>query len=227
MKKRKKPIALFLIMSMVIMLIFPTGTPVSFARKKTVKLKKITLNYSTYKLQKGKSLKLKASFKPKKTTQKKIQWKSSKKSVAKVSKKGVVKAVKVGKTTITAKVKGTKKKATCKIQVVLKTDNGSKGYGDNNSNIQQPDTPYNPPESNGGSNGTTPTNRPDSSIHSPSVPDVTSTPPASTPMMTPTESAPPELYETQVPTNAPTKAPTNAPTKAPSASTFSRKRLMT
>ncbi len=87
MKKRKKPIALFLIMSMVIMLIFPTGTPVSFARKKTVKLKKITLNHSTYKLQKGKSLKLKASFKPKKTTQKKIQWKSSKKSVAKVSKK--------------------------------------------------------------------------------------------------------------------------------------------
>ena len=200
MKKRKKPIALFLIMSMVIMLIFPTGTPVSFARKKTVKLKKITLNHSTYKLQKGKSLKLKASFKPKKTTQKKIQWKSSKKSVAKVSKKGVVKAVKVGKATITAKVKGTKKKATCKIQVVLKTDNGSKGNG---NNIQQPNTQINPPESNGGTNGTTPTDQPDSPLHSPSVPDVTPSAPVLQPSETPTI--------TEVPSQPPTKAPTKNP----------------
>ena len=123
MKYGKKQIAWFMSMLMVLMLISPMGTIVSFARKKNVKLKKIVLNHSTYKLQKGKSLKLKASFKPKKTTQKKVVWKSSKKKIAKVSKKGVVKGLKTGKTTITAKVKGTKKKATCKIQVVNKVDN--------------------------------------------------------------------------------------------------------
>ena len=120
MKNGKRQIAWFSIMLMVLTLIFPMGTTVSFARKKKVKLKKIVLNHSTYKLQKGKSLKLKASFKPKKTTQKKITWKSSNKKVASVSKKGVVKARKLGTAKITAKVKGTKKKAVCKIQVVLK-----------------------------------------------------------------------------------------------------------
>lgn len=123
MKYGKKQIAWFMSMLMVLMLISPMGTTISFARKKNVKLKKIVLNHSTYKLEKGKSLKLKASFKPKKTTQKKVVWKSSKKKIAKVSKKGVVKALKIGKATITAKVKGTKKKATCKIQVVNKVDN--------------------------------------------------------------------------------------------------------
>lgn len=220
MKKRKKPIALFLIMSMVIMLIFPTGSPVSFARKKTVKLKKITLNYSTYKLQKGKSLKLKASFKPKKTTQKKIQWKSSKKSVAKVSKKGVVKALKVGKTTITAKVKGTKKKAVCKVQVVLSKNDGSGNYSNNSDNPAQPDAPLNP----SGPNGITPTETPGSSIHTtsapretdPSIPGVTPTAPidpSETPAIGNTE--PPTKVPTKAPTKAPTKEPTKAPTKAP------------
>lgn len=118
MKNGKRQIAWFLSMLMVIMLISPTDATVSSARKKSVKLKKVVLNHKTYKLQKGKKLKLKASFKPKNTTQKKLVWKSSKKSVASVSKKGVVTAKKVGKATITAKVKGTKKKATCKIQVV-------------------------------------------------------------------------------------------------------------
>ncbi len=229
MKKRKKPIAVSLIMSMVIMLIFPTCTPVSFARRKTVKLKKITLNYSTYKLQKGKSLKLKASFKPKKTTQKKIKWKSGKKSIAKVSKKGVVKAVKVGKTTITAKVKGTKKKATCKIQVVLPKDNGSEDYGGNGGNggnlsggnLSQP-------------GGTAPTETPNPSVHktsvpketAPSVPDtspapkrtgnpVVTSPPAAIPDHTDSPTKEPTKVPTKAPTDSPTKAPTKEPTKAP------------
>lgn len=123
MKYGKKQIAWFMSMLMVLMLISPMGTTISFARKKNVKLKKIVLNHSTYKLEKGKSLKLKVSFKPKKTTQKKVVWKSSKKKIAKVSKKGVVKGLKPGKATITAKVKGTKKKAACKIQVVNKANN--------------------------------------------------------------------------------------------------------
>ena len=145
MKYGKKQIAWFLSMLMVLMLISPMGTTVSFARKKNVKLKKIVLNHSTYKLQKGKSLKLKASFKPKKTTQKKVVWKSSKKKIAKVSKKGVVKALKIGKTTITAKVKGTKKKATCKIQVVNKVN--KKNVTDNSpiNNVPVPQPPSDNP----------------------------------------------------------------------------------
>ena len=116
MKKKRKILVWFMVLVM-LSSVFSPMTAASQAKKK-LKVKKITLNYSSYRLQKGKSLKLKVSFKPKKTTQKKITWTSSKKSVARVSKKGVVKALKAGKATITAKVKGTKKKAVCKIQVV-------------------------------------------------------------------------------------------------------------
>lgn len=117
MKNVKKQLAWFFSVLMVITLILSTGITASFA-KKTVKLRKIVLNHSTFKLPKGKKLKLKASFKPKNTTQKKLKWKSSKKKVAKVSKKGVVKALKTGSAKITVSVKGTKKKAVCKIQVI-------------------------------------------------------------------------------------------------------------
>ena len=60
----------------------------------------------------------------KNTSARKVKWKSSKKSVASVSKKGVVKARKVGKATITATIKG--KKFQCKVTVISKTqDTGS------------------------------------------------------------------------------------------------------
>lgn len=50
-----------------------------------------------------------------KNTKKKVKWSSSKKKIATVNKKGVVKAKKAGKTTITAKVG--KKKYKCKVTV--------------------------------------------------------------------------------------------------------------
>ncbi|MBO5487318.1 MAG: Ig-like domain-containing protein [Eubacterium sp.] len=81
------------------------------------KVKSVKLNYSEYTLKKGKKLKLKATTSPQKVKSKQITWKTSKKSVASVSRKGVVKACKKGTATITATVKGTKKKATCKITV--------------------------------------------------------------------------------------------------------------
>ena len=60
----------------------------------------------------------------KNTSARKVKWKSSKKSVASVSKKGVVKARKVGKATITATIKG--KKFQCKVTVISKNqDTGS------------------------------------------------------------------------------------------------------
>ena len=51
-------------------------------------------------------------------TKAKVKWSSSNKKIAKVSKKGTVKAVKPGKCTIYAKVKG--KKLKCKVEVVSK-----------------------------------------------------------------------------------------------------------
>ncbi|MDD6306124.1 MAG: Ig-like domain-containing protein [Clostridiales bacterium] len=79
--------------------------------------KKVTINYETYTLKKGKQVTLKASVDGKKTAASKFTWKSSNRSVANVSSKGVVKGLKTGKATITATLKGTKKSAKCKVIV--------------------------------------------------------------------------------------------------------------
>ncbi len=81
------------------------------------KAKSITLNYSSYTLKKGKTVKLKAVIKPKKAQNKKLVWKSSKKAVASVNNQGIVKGKKKGSTTITVTVKGTSLKASCKVNV--------------------------------------------------------------------------------------------------------------
>ena len=81
--------------------------PMSTDAKKVVKLNKSKLT-----LQTGKTSKLKL-----KNTKKKVKWSSKNKKVATVSRKGVVKAVSVGKTTITAK--SGKKKYSCKVTVVM------------------------------------------------------------------------------------------------------------
>lgn len=85
---------------------------------------KVTLNKKSLSLKKGQSYKLKAKKTPTKAT---LSWKSSKASVVSVSAKGKVKAKKVGKAniTVTAKYKGIKKKATCKVTVKNKTKNVS------------------------------------------------------------------------------------------------------
>lgn len=77
--------------------------------------KSLKLNKKKATITVGKTLKLKAAVKPKKA---KVTWSSNKKKVATVSKKGVVKAKKKGKATITAK--SGKKKATCKVTVKAK-----------------------------------------------------------------------------------------------------------
>lgn len=81
--------------------------PMSTNAKKVVKLNKSKLT-----LQTGKTSKLKL-----KNTKKKVKWSSKNKKVATVSRKGVVKAVSVGKTTIIAK--SGKKKYSCKVTVVM------------------------------------------------------------------------------------------------------------
>lgn len=74
------------------------------------------INKKVYTLKKGKTVKLKVS-KNKAAKKKKVIWTSSNKKVATVSSSGKVKAKKNGKAKITAKLKGTKVKVTCKIIV--------------------------------------------------------------------------------------------------------------
>ncbi len=73
--------------------------------------KKPELNYKKVTLPVGKTVKLKV-----KRAKGKVKWKSNKKKIATVTKNGTVKAKKVGKAKITAKV--AKKKYTCKITII-------------------------------------------------------------------------------------------------------------
>lgn len=83
--------------------------------KKTVKAKKVVVNKKRIVLKKGKKVKLKAKLKPANATEK-VTFKSSNKKVAKVTKNGVVKAVKKGKCKITVKT-ASGKKAVVKVTV--------------------------------------------------------------------------------------------------------------
>lgn len=116
MKKVRRTLAYALTLLMVFTGI-PYAGPVKVQAKKQVKAKSIKLDKTTYTLKKGKKVKLKATILPKKSTQKKVVWTTNKKKIATVSKSGVVKAKKNGTAVITAKVKGTNKKAKCKIIV--------------------------------------------------------------------------------------------------------------
>ncbi|MGX8727937.1 MAG: Ig-like domain-containing protein, partial [Lachnospiraceae bacterium] len=79
---------------------------------------KITLNKKTASVLIGKTVTLKATVAPKTALNKAVTWTSSNKSVATVSAKGVVKGLKKGTVTITAKAKdGSGVKATCKVTV--------------------------------------------------------------------------------------------------------------
>ncbi len=83
----------------------------------TVPVSGVKLNQTKYTLNLGKSYTLKATVSPSNASNKDVTFSSSKKTVATVSSKGVVKAKKVGTTTITVKTKDGGKKATCKITV--------------------------------------------------------------------------------------------------------------
>lgn len=90
-----------------------------FAQEKTAAKKtkySITLNKTVYTIKKGKSVKLKAALN-KSARKKGVEWKSSNPKIASVSKNGKVTAKKNGKTTITARIKGTNVKVESRITV--------------------------------------------------------------------------------------------------------------
>lgn len=85
---------------------------------KKAAVKKVKLNTKNFVLSAGSSKKLKATVTPKKNTCTKVVWSSSNKKVAKVSSKGVVKALNDGKAKITAKAAdGSGKKASVTVTV--------------------------------------------------------------------------------------------------------------
>ena len=89
---------------------------------------KVKLNKTKVTIHVGESYKLKV-----KGTKKKVTWKSSKKSVVTVNKKGIIKGKKAGKSTITAKVG--KKKLKCKVTVIVKANNPKKNNGNMSKQI--------------------------------------------------------------------------------------------
>ena len=94
------------------------------------KIKKTLLNATTVTLVKGSSFTLKAVASPIGAENKGFKYKSSKKKIASVSGKGVIKAKKAGKTTITVTSKTGNKKAKCTVVVV------NAGSSSNNSRSQ-------------------------------------------------------------------------------------------
>lgn len=96
---------------------------VSFGVKDVAAAKLVKLNASSKTIAVGEKYQLKL-----KNNKNKVTWKSSKKSVATVSSKGVVKGKKKGKATITAKVKKTGRTYRCKVTVEKITLNKSDVY---------------------------------------------------------------------------------------------------
>lgn len=96
----------------------PTGSVADAAPK----AKKIVLNAKTKKLNVGQKFTLKVKKITPSKAKKNVTWKTSKKSVATVSSKGLVKAVKAGTAVITATAKSNKKvKAKCTVKVSAAT----------------------------------------------------------------------------------------------------------
>ena len=112
----KRALKMMLAISMAFALLFAAANiALALAASKTVKTTKITLSQTkTIKLKVGEKVTLKATVKPKNSTQK-VKWSTSDKKVATVSAKGVVKAIGKGTATITAK--SGSKKASVKVKV--------------------------------------------------------------------------------------------------------------
>lgn len=109
MKQMKKLLAFVLAFAMIITIYQPSAAYAA--------TKKTRLNAKTMTLQVGQKKTLKVKNAGKKT---KLKWSSNKKSIATVSKKGVVKAVKAGNAVVTCKVttkNGKTTKLTCKVAV--------------------------------------------------------------------------------------------------------------
>ncbi|WP_418756922.1 beta-1,3-glucanase family protein [Eubacterium ventriosum] len=201
MNKMKRILTIVLTLALIVTMMPMNLTNVNAKSTTRLSSKKIVL-------QVGKTKKLKVKNKPAGV---KVVWKSSKKKVATVSKKGKVKAKKPGKTTITAKVG--KKKYKCK--VIVKRKNSikvTKPSDNNNSVINQVTTKSEPSQivttkAEVKTTKTETTKKNDSTTVKPTVA------PTLKPTVVPTTVAPTTVAPTTV---APTAKPTTvAPTAKP------------
>ncbi len=124
MKEAKNMKKRLLVLVLALAMVFTSVSVPSVTAKaaKNVKVKKVQITSPKKKkvtLVKGKTLQIKVKVTPKNAKNKKVTYKSSKKKIASVSKKGKVKGLKKGtaKITVTAK-DGSKKKATLTVKVV-------------------------------------------------------------------------------------------------------------
>ena len=209
MNKMKRILTIVLTLALIVTMMPMNLTNVNARTTTRLSSKKIVL-------QVGKTKKLKVKNKPAGV---KVVWKSSKKKVATVSKKGKVKAKKPGKTTITAKVG--KKKYKCK--VVVKRNNSikvTKPSDNNNSVINQVTTKSEPSQivttkAEVKTTKTETTKKNDSTTVKPTVA------PTLKPTVAPTTVAPTTVAPTLKPTAKPTTvtpttvAPTLKPTEKP------------
>ena len=204
MNKMKRILTIVLTLALIVTMMPMNLTNVNAKSTTRLSSKKIVL-------QVGKTKKLKVKNKPAGV---KVVWKSSKKKVATVSKKGKVKAKKPGKTTITAKVG--KKKYKCK--VIVKRKNSikvTKPSDNNNSVINQVTTKSEPSQivttkAEVKTTKTETTKKNDSTTVKPTVA------PTLKPTVVPTTVALTTVAPTAKPTVAPTTvAPTAKPTVAP------------
>ena len=197
MNKMKRILTIVLTLALIVTMMPMNLTNVNAKSTTRLSSKKIVL-------QVGKTKKLKVKNKPAGV---KVVWKSSKKKVATVSKKGKVKAKKPGKTTITAKVG--KKKYKCK--VIVKRKNSikvTKPSDNNNSVINQVTTKSEPSQivttkAEVKTTKTETTKKNDSTTVKPTVAPTT---------VAPTTVAPTTVAPTAKPTVAPTLKPTVKPT---------------
>ena len=208
MNKMKRILTIVLTLALIVTMMPMNLTNVNAKSTTRLSSKKIVL-------QVGKTKKLKVKNKPAGV---KVVWKSSKKKVATVSKKGKVKAKKPGKTTITAKVG--KKKYKCK--VIVKRKNSikvTKPSDNNNSVINQVTTKSEPSQivttkAEVKTTKTETTKKNDSTTVKPTVAPTTVAPTAK-PTVAPTTVAPTAKPTVAPTTVAPTAKPTVAPTLKP------------
>ena len=205
MNKMKRILTIVLTLALIVTMMPMNLTNVNAKSTTRLSSKKIVL-------QVGKTKKLKVKNKPAGV---KVVWKSSKKKVATVSKKGKVKAKKPGKTTITAKVG--KKKYKCK--VIVKRKNSikvTKPSDNNNSVINQVTTKSEPSQivttkAEVKTTKTETTKKNDSTTVKPTVAPTTVAPTLK-PTVKPTTVAPTAKPTVATTTVAPTLKPTVKPT---------------
>lgn len=114
---------LYVYIIMVFVLVLMCGGETEAAKVKKIKTIAFKKYEKTLTIKKGESLKLNVKITPKKATNKKLKWKSSKKKVVSVNSKGVIKGKKKGKSTITVQTTdGTKLKLKLKVTVGQKVD---------------------------------------------------------------------------------------------------------